>query len=139
MRALCRANTGKALPPTHFSAAPGDTEETAFCVSIGKEYLVLGVALWHSVILLLVLDDTNLPYWYPVELFCMTDARLPDDWFFSVSAATEHGVQAIWGYEHLVTDSSHYGALLERDPEALRLFYQEEWRRRSESSKNPTP
>jgi len=129
MRVVCSGKTGKCLSAKYLAALSGETEQTEYDVSVGKEYEVFGVAVWRSIILLLLLDDGNLPDWYPVELFSVADAQLPEDWFFSVSVANEHGVEAIWGYDHLVRTPSHYEALLERDPSALRMFFKERWQR----------
>jgi hypothetical protein len=134
MKVLCRFNTGKAvrqkkLPPTYFAAFHGESEETIFNVSIGKEYPVFAIASWQSVIILLLADEAHKPNWYSIELFSVTDARLPEDWFFSNRVANEHGVEAIWGYERLVSDPNHYEALIERHREAVAIFEQEKQRR----------
>jgi hypothetical protein len=46
------------------------------------------------------------------------------------SLANEKGLQALWSYEQLINDTSHYEGLIERDPTALRHFYEEECMRR---------
>jgi hypothetical protein len=130
MRVICRLNTGKALrqkplPPKYFTAFRGETEETVFHVSIGKEYEVFAMALWQSVIIVLVLDETKKPNWYSIELFSVADGRLPGDWMFNSLANDERGVEAIWGYEAMVSDPRHYEALIERDRNALDIFEQE--------------
>jgi hypothetical protein len=134
MRVICKLNTGKALrqktlPSTYFAAFRGESEETVFHVSIGKEYPVFAIALWQSVIILLLWDETHKPNWYSIELFSVADERLPEDWFFSNSVANGHGVEAIWGYARLISDPQHYEALIERDRHALEIFDQERHRR----------
>jgi len=104
-------------------------KESEFDLTVAKEYVVLAIAMWETMVLFLLADDYNLPNWHPVELFLVTDNHLGDDWFFSASIANKHGVQAIWGYEHLVRDTDHYEALLERNPDALKIFYEEKSRR----------
>lgn len=132
MRVICRANTGKALTKKHFSIFQGETEHTEFHVTVGKQYLIYAMAIWRSALMILLLEDTGLPSWFTMELFEVTDPRLPNDWFFSTETAAQEGVEAMWGYERLVRDGSHYEALLARDPEALKAFYQEQYRREKE-------
>jgi hypothetical protein len=130
MRLLCKINTGKALrqqpfSPAYFAAFRGETDETIFHVVIGKEYPVFAMAAWKSVLNVLVLDETQKPNWYSIELFSVADGRLPQDWSFSNTIAKEHGVEAIWGYEAMVSDPTHYAALIERDSRALAVFHEE--------------
>lgn len=130
MRVTCRFNLGKALPSKYLEL--GYTEESMFDVSIGKEYPVFAMALWKSVLLLLLSDEHELPNWYPVELFSVSAPRLPQGWFFAAYQEHPHAVEAAWGYERLVCDVSHWEALLERDPDALKVFFQERVARQQE-------
>jgi hypothetical protein len=134
MHIVCRANNAKALPPKHFVVFRGDSEQTIFHVSVGAEYFVYAMAHYNSAMILLLVDDTGKPNWYPIELFSVTHPKLPPEWFFSTSVANEHGVDAIWGYQHLVSDRNHYEALIERDPDALRVF--EEEQRKAQANNN---
>jgi hypothetical protein len=126
MRVICRANNARALPPKHFVAFRGESERTIYHVSVAAEYFVFAMALYNSVMILLLVDDTGKPNWYPIEFFSFNQPKLPTDWFFSTDVANEHGVGAIWGYQHLVSDPEHYERLIERDPDALRIFGQEQ-------------
>jgi hypothetical protein len=127
MLVTCTANTGRALPATYL--VDGYSVDSIFDVVIGKDYPVFGMALWKSRILLLLSDESELPNWCPLELFSVKDPRLPEDWVFGVYQTHEHEVQAIWGYERLVVDHTHWEALLERNPGALRIFLQEKHKR----------
>jgi hypothetical protein len=129
MRVICKDNTAIVLPPKYFLAFPGDSDASIYHVTVGTEYPVFGMALRQQVIILLLMDDTNKPNWYPVDFFSVTEPKLPADWFFSKEVANEHGIDALWGYELLASDPKHYGALIERDPGALRLFEDERRRR----------
>ena len=73
------------------------------------------MAVWESVLIVLILDETQKPNWYSIELFSVADGHLSQDWSFSNNIANEHGVEAIWGYEAMVSDLTHYEALIERD------------------------
>jgi len=125
MQVRCKINTGNALPPKYFDVFRGESKQTVYHISIGKEYVVFAIALWQSAIVFLLSDDTDLPNWYSTEFFSVTDAHLPDGWSFSSTAAREHGVEAICGYEHIIADPQHYEALLERDPKALSIFHEQ--------------
>jgi hypothetical protein len=86
------------------------------------------MALWQSVLILLLVDDTNKPNWYGIELFSVTDSHVPVNWQFSTGVANEHGVKAIWGYQRLISDPRHYEALIERETSALEAFCEEKLR-----------
>lgn len=124
MHVTCISNSGHSLSDQYLRL--GYTVRSAFAVSVGKEYDVFAMSLWCGAILLLLADEHHLPSWFPMELFSLSDPRLPADWSFLPSLANEGGLQALWGYGRLITDASHYDGLVERDPEALRHFYEEE-------------
>jgi len=129
MRVKCLANRGIALLPGNLH---GNTTESIFHVVVGKEYLVFAMAIWMTHVSVLLSDENHLPNWYPLELFSVADPRLPNDWLFAEDLRNEYGLQAVWGYERLVQEPSHYDALLERIPEELKYFYIEEQRRQNE-------
>lgn len=79
------------------------------------------MSLYAGALMVLIRDDTRLPNWYPIQLFEVAEPVLPNNWLFANFGNSEH-LQAIWGYEELIRDESHYDALLERDPDALRIF-----------------
>jgi hypothetical protein len=124
MRVTCISDSGQSLSAQLLRF--GYTVKSVFSVSVGKEYEVLAMSLWCGAVLLLLADEHHLPHWFPTELFSLSDPGLPAGWSFSPSLTNENGLQALWGYERLITDASHYDGLLERDPEALRFFYEEE-------------
>jgi hypothetical protein len=123
----CRYTTGSELgEPSrdHFY-----TVETAFDLRHGVSYPSLALGLFATTLLTLVRDETGLPNWLPAGLFEMDFSSLPRSWEFTVydgraasgGDAADRWV-AIWGYSRLVRDQDHRDALLERDPEALRVF-----------------
>jgi hypothetical protein len=121
MQVLCIANRGAALSASY--PALGNTPRSEFHVQIGREYKVFAVAIYIGATLLLLADDDHLPNWYPLDLFSISQAQIPSDWFATAYRGNEGGLQFLLGYERLVSDESHYDALLERDPEALKLFW----------------
>ena len=131
MKVSCIANSGKSLPGAYLSH--GYFAESVFRIAIGKEYLVFGMALWDSRLMVLLSDEDDLPNWYPVELFSLVDPRLPTDWMCNVNMKNEGGLKAVWGYESLVLDDEHHDALQERESGALEIFQNERNRRLAES------
>jgi hypothetical protein len=125
MRVTCKANTANAIPPGQISNFVVDPDQAVFHISVGTEYFVSAMALYKSSLILLLVDDTEKPNWYPIQMFSVIEGKLPSDWFFSTTVATQHGVDAVWGYEQLVANPKHYEELIERDPDALRAFKRE--------------
>lgn len=124
MRARCLSNDGRSLSE-NYKNLDGYTAESIFDVAIGKEYQVFAMSLWSGAILILLADENHLPSWFPIELFLIIDSRLPNNWAFASTPASSY-LQGLWGYELIINDPSHYDGLLERNPEALRSFYEEE-------------
>jgi hypothetical protein len=106
--------------------------ETTFHVTVGREYLVLGLGIFETVLLALVCDDTNKPNWLPIGVFEFQSAAFPADWeFVLVDPLAASGADAsnrwvaVWGYPELVHDRSHSDRLIERDAAALEIFFSE--------------
>lgn len=139
MLGRCVHNVGSNLGPPercHFFTA-----ETVFNVEVGKEYLVLGLGIFETVLLALVCDETAKPNWLPIGLFEFDSRALPSDWEFvlldgraaSGGDATNRWI-AKWGYAELVRDERHSDALIERDPQALGISSRELEKRASETA-----
>jgi hypothetical protein len=122
MRAICRFCTGSALARQRFDA--GYSPATIFHLTVGREYEVYAMALWESGLVVLVVDDTGLPRWQPVELFDITDHSVPVDWEFDLGARGDL-VKALWGYSTLIRDPHHHDSLSELAPRALEVFWSE--------------
>jgi hypothetical protein len=71
------------------------------------------------------------PDWYPIELFSIEDAGVPEGWEFStvaqfgMSPVKKSNVLARWGYSRLVHSDEHREGLISRDPKALAEFREE--------------
>jgi len=59
-------------------------------------------------------------------LFEFQEVSVNRSWKFTPSFDNIAGLQALWGYEALISDPNHYDALIEREPDALKIFYDEE-------------
>ncbi len=130
MIAKCLHNTGASLGPPDRGRFYGP--ETVFELEIGGEYPVLGMGIFETTLLALVVDDTRRPNWLPAGLFEFGYQQIPDEWeFVLLDGAAASGAEsanrwvARWGYEELVRSESHSDDLIERDPAALDVFFRE--------------
>jgi hypothetical protein len=128
MQAKCVHNKGDELGPPQSWAF--HSEQTPFDLEIGRDYHVFGVGLFRGVLAALVFEGGRAPNFLPVGLFDFTPQKLPDRWEFGVhdgKAASGVGEPeswvAMWGYPELVRDPRHAERLVDRDPEALGVFY----------------
>ncbi len=128
MIAICVANRGSDLGQPargHFYS-----ERSIFHVTLGTRYVVLGMGIFDSTMIVLVCDDTGKPNWLPVGLFELPTQKFPDDWEFRLfdGRAASGGDTlgrwiARWGYPELVHDEQHVDRLIKRDPSALSTFF----------------
>jgi len=118
----CVANSGKNRPGIYRTL--GYTNQLVFHVSPGKEYVVQSMALWGLHLVLLLADDAGRPNWFPAVLFRVVNPHLPPDWAYDIARHDSRGLRAIWGYKEIVQNKQHNDALIDRDPDALRLFAQ---------------
>lgn len=128
IRVKCIRNKGDELGPPRSWAI--HSEQTLFDLEIGQYYQVFGVGLFHEVLAALVFEGGRSPNFLPVGLFDFAPQKLPDDWEFGVHdgiAASGVGEPsswvAMWGYPELVRDPAYAERLVDRDPEALDIFY----------------
>lgn len=145
MRMECLGNRGTDLPVQdidHYG-----TEHTRFDVTVGREYTVYALTMAGPRLDVLIADDTGRPGWYPAPLFRVTDPALPAHWEFAYPpAAGRPGAggpaadTARWGYPEVVRSERHGAGLVERDPDALLVFYREQQRYRRRSGRGePLP
>ena len=130
MIARCIANKGADLPSPSRDALYG--EETEYALETGNDYIVLGIGLFATVVVVLIWDETSLPSWLPIGLFDLSTQRLPAHWEFAVfdgQAASGGDSANRWlarlGYPRLVHDDAHSDALIERDPAELQFCFRE--------------
>ncbi|HWA93030.1 MAG TPA: hypothetical protein VG844_00410 [Terracidiphilus sp.] len=131
MKVQCIATTGKALL-TKFLV--GYCDETVFNLTLGAEYTVFAFSVYGGAsMLLLAEDNTDLPNWYPIDLFTISDAQVPRDWYCAAYPGNGEVLQFLMGYERIVRDEAHYDGLLERLPEDLETFQMEKAKSESAS------
>ncbi|HRW17374.1 MAG TPA: hypothetical protein P5181_00855 [Dermatophilaceae bacterium] len=110
----------------------GSVENSAYPLTAGRSYPVLGMLLWENVLNVLVPDDWGGPCFAPAGLFDLGSWEMPSDWSFGLfSGIRASGADlwtdpygAAWGYAELVHDPEHGSALAERDDQAVAVFRQ---------------
>ncbi|AKR39002.1 MAG TPA: hypothetical protein DEU03_18845 [Bacillus sp. (in: Bacteria)] len=116
MKVTCLYNTGNALSKI--------TEET-FNLTIEKEYIVYGICKLQSgeLTYLILGERENMPSWYPAELFKISDALQPLEWYCAEhKQVKDTTIDYIWGYKELALDDTHALGLIERENKDMELF-----------------
>lgn len=116
MKVTCLYNTGNDLPKI--------TEET-FNLTIEKEYIVYGICKLQSgeLTYLILGERENMPSWYPAELFEISDALQPLEWYCADHRhVKETTIEYIWGYKELALDDTHAFGLIERENKDMVIF-----------------
>ncbi|MEH7668062.1 hypothetical protein V7419_15095 [Bacillus sp. JJ689] len=116
MKVTCLYNTDNALSKI--------TEET-FNLTIEKEYIVYGIYKLQSgeLTYLILGERENMPSWYPAELFKISDALQPLEWYCAEhKQVKDTTIDYIWGYKELALDDSHALELIERENKDMELF-----------------
>ncbi|ANE89467.1 MULTISPECIES: hypothetical protein [Bacillus] len=116
MKVTCLYNTGNALSKI--------TEET-FNLTIEKEYIVYGICKLQSgeLTYLILGERENMPSWYPAELFKISDALQPLEWYCAEhKQVNDTTIDYIWGYKELALDDTHALGLIERENKDMELF-----------------
>jgi hypothetical protein len=123
MRVRCTYRRGDKIPDEVL--ALGNTPESEFHLTQGKDYIAYGMLLWGGILHYLVIDDDlRWPHWLPACFFRAVNARLPSNWRFSSERDNTRVLGTmIWGYPELVApDALHASGLTNREPEALLIF-----------------
>jgi hypothetical protein len=134
MKVRCLYNTGEALRP--YECKPlkkevmgrfGATEYTEYGgVTIGKEYLVMGMLIFDTYVGYLIDDDGFISV-CPCQLFEVVEDKVNTDWHFRLIEKEEDiypFIQAIWGYYELCADKKSYENLIvEKDEKTQRIYF----------------
>lgn len=125
MKVKCIGNTGEAII-AYKNRPQGIFKETSWGqLQVGKEYIVMGIILSKGYLKYLV-DDYGVTTACPQQLFELTDASLPMNWFFKSLDEKENmfvNVEAIWGYYELCFNTDHYEKLVDMDEDAQLIYY----------------
>lgn len=88
-------------------------------------YLVMAMILYKDTKYLYYLIDINgKPNWFPNELFEVLDNTLPNQWSFKIfNTESDVDIYCLWGYNELCNQEDHYDQLIEREDEALIIYF----------------
>ena len=110
----------------------GYTNQSEFPLEVGKDYIILGLGLFKTVLDVLVWDESDRPNWTPVGLFDIQRQTMPSHWQFAVldsqaasGGPAGYGWLARWGYPRLVDGDSHSDGLMERDVDEMQFCFRE--------------
>jgi len=103
-----------------------------FPLTESRDYLVLGIGVWETILQLLVEDDQLRPCWCPAGLFDLPAQPIPAGWLCSLEEGVHKGGTDLWtlwvmkcGYPELLADEHHSDRLQEGDGAALAIFRRE--------------
>ncbi len=119
MKVFCKYND-----PNNVQA--GIPSSFNFGLELEKAYLVMGMVVAEKQLWYLI-DENSKPNFYPYQLFEIVDASLNPNWYFKVYSEDD-GVfpfekELMWGYLELCFDGNHYEKLIDRETEALEIYY----------------
>lgn len=124
MKIICKENTAKNLDLKEVTDI--SYNEYEYPLIIGKEYVVMGIAMYKNRNYLYYLVDNNwLPDWEPYGLFEISDKAFPPNWHINIIDKKKYlygNVFFVAGFYELCTNENYYDALMDRDPEALEIY-----------------
>ncbi len=94
-------------------------------LELGKEYTVMGILMYRDTNCLYYLIDVNgNPNWFPYLLFNISNNYLSCEWFIKVNGRTkDNHIHTIWGFYELCYNDSFYDQLLDREEEAMQIYF----------------
>lgn len=134
MKVRCLFNTGKRLRFFEYDNLAdenvfgrfGTSELTEFEITIGKDYLVMGIIIFETYQGYLI-DDNQFITVCPCQLFEVLDEKISTNWQFRLINKGETiypYVQAIFGYPELCNEVNSYENLIvERDALSYEIYF----------------
>lgn len=94
-------------------------------LTIGREYLVMGMILYKkSSCLFYLIDHNGWPDWYPHMLFDVVDNSLPENWYIKLFNTNENKyLNILVGFDELCNKNKFYDELVEREEEASQIYF----------------
>lgn len=98
---------------------------------IGESYDVFVLresdgGLW---VLLDTVPQSDHPYPYPLEMFDVVDASIPEDWSIGFERRAHGTTMTSVGFSEWVKDATFYERLLDREPDALAIWERQRLKR----------
>lgn len=134
MKVICKKNTAKDLDLKEVTNI--FSEKTQYPVKIGEEYIVMGISVYKNKnYVYYLVDDGFRPNWLPYGLFDISDKKLPSNWYVNVIPRNKYPQGNGFyfsGFYELCNDEDYHDALIERESEALDIYFKrknevEEW------------
>ena len=120
MKVKCIHDTGKFLSKKFIDM--GWTRESRMDLQINATYTVYGICYCKNVFKYLIAEQNIDPFWLPDEIFEIVDHKISILWFFD-KFGDDYGIEALWGYNELISNEDHYDNLINRKKEDLDIFY----------------
>lgn len=123
MKIVCIEKLGANLNLSGFKTTVSN--QTIYSVSVGEEYLVMGICSYHDDELLYYLVDLGgSARWFPELLFKVTDNQLPRNWFIRTYSRKEHEImRSIISFKELCYEKKFDQDLIEYETYAFETFY----------------
>lgn len=123
MKVRCIYDTGASLSQKFLDN--GYHKELEMNLELNKEYLIYGISFYNDICEYLISDKYNKIFWFPDEIFHVSENSISSLWYFKKLEKTEWLTSNwyIWGYYELANYEKHLEDLIERVPEALEIFY----------------
>lgn len=122
MQVRCIGNKGNNLSKK--TLVSGYQINTNFSeLSIESVYVIYGISFYDDSTLSYLITSKNQwqPFWYPAELFTVSDNLLPLEWYYNFLGYNSC-ISAIWGYKELALDLNHYDGIIEREKKDIEIF-----------------
>lgn len=119
MRVIARKVNLAECPPLIASLGYGQSHNVR--VTWGKEYVVYAISLFRDILDLQIVDDLGYPAWYPSWFFDNSEMSIPGDWICNIQH-DDH--QFMIGPAFVAKDEEAYKAMVQLEPEPVRLFWE---------------
>lgn len=128
MRIKCKQTTSQGFDLTEVTTVfthDHDYSLNGFGIELGKDYLVMGVAVYKDTNCLYYLIDINgRPDWYPYLLFDIVDSTIPSQWFMKIHHKNEDtDLYTLLGFRELCCVENFYDHLQDRVNAALQIYF----------------
>lgn len=118
MKVICKYNDPTNLP----SGIPDNFD---YGLEINKEYLVTGILTFkQSDDLYFLVDESGRPSWFPFQIFEIINNKLPKIWFIKINVRNDYvDYKNLIGFNELCNNDAFFNQLLERDEEAMQVYF----------------
>lgn len=124
MKVLCISNSRTAVPENYLDIHTGTASTSEVPITVGKEYVVYGLALQKNAqVWYYISDDDGLyyPFHYPAPMFQVVDGRPSKYWRFAFTPEHLDHI-ALFGFEEWVRDEYFYDRLTNGEESEVSTF-----------------